>query len=162
MKPLYKIIIKYSLISFVAFLANWYILFGSPLNIPEYIPLTPVKTNGAILFAICITVIILAQKSLIKVQKDISIILLMLYSAGIFFIAECLFHSMMLIITIDYTLHEFLSGIIVITLFSTVLSFFVAFQLKTKRTGQLIIFFVILSILFNVLAYFFPNLKANN
>ncbi|MBB6131267.1 hypothetical protein [Mucilaginibacter lappiensis] len=139
MKPIYKIIIKYSLITFVAFLANWYILFESPLNIPEFIPFTPVKTNGAILCAICITVLIIAQKSLIKVQQDISIILLMLYSTCIFFIAECLFHGVMLIMIIDYTLHEFLSGIIAITLFNAALSFFVAFQLKTKRTGQLIL-----------------------
>jgi len=162
MKPIYKIIIKYSLITFVAFLTNWYILFGSPLNVPEYIPFTPIKINGAILCAICITVLILAQKGLIKVQQDISIILLMLYSTCIFFIAECLFHGVMLIIIVDYTLHEFLSGIVAITLFSAALSFFVAFQLKTRRTGQLILFIIILIVLFNLLAHFFPNLTRNN
>ncbi|SDP17149.1 hypothetical protein SAMN05428975_0563 [Mucilaginibacter sp. OK268] len=162
MKPFHKIIIKYSLITFVAFIATWYVVFESPLNIPEYIPFTPIKTNGAILCTIFITVLIIAQKRLIKVQHDISIILLMLYSTWIFFIAECLFHGVMLIITVDYTLHEFLSGIITITLVNAALSFFVAFQLKTRRTGRLILFIIILTVLFNLLAHFFPNLTRNN
>lgn len=140
-------IIKYSAILTVALLFNWWLFTFSSINIPEFIPKTPIPISGLFLFTVILTSIILIQKKALKSLPEISISKLSFLGSTVCFLSEIVFQSIrqtsISANTFNERLYYFALGVIGITLFGIVLSFFVAFQLKTKKTDLLILFIIV-------------------
>jgi hypothetical protein len=162
---LYKMrnqILKYSGILLIGLLFEWWLIFYSPLNLPKRIPLTPIKIDGLLLTALIISILIFSQKSFLKIYNDLSIFKLTLLGSSICFLAELFFQLIRQPTLNAEGFNEksfyFFLGVIGVTLFGTIFSFFIAFQLKTKRTGILILMIILFIVLVNIIKYFFPFL----
>lgn len=157
-------IIKYTLLLLAGQLISWWIFFFSPFNIPDKIPMTPIKTDGVILVGILLTTIIFAQKKILKLQPNITIINLTFGGTIICFFSEIIFQLVrqptLTANTLNEYIYYFLLGVIGISFFGAVLSFLTAFQLKTKKTQQLILMIVGLMIFVNFIAHLFPKLSG--
>src|SRR5580692_4748566 len=158
MKPVTIIIIKYSGILLAWFLIAWWAVFFSPFNIPEYIPYTPIKVYGLFLCGFILTVLIFSGKELLRRESTLGIVNLTLIGTAICFLNEVVFQFILSFTLTADRLSLFIEGVITTTIFCAFLSFFVAFQLKTKRTGRLVLFIVALIILFKILTIAFPTL----
>jgi hypothetical protein len=59
----------------------------------------------------------------------------------------------------DISWNSFFSAVVVMTILGCSLSFFIAFQLKTKRTGRLILIIAGFLSIFAILIYLFPSIQ---
>jgi hypothetical protein len=162
MKPATIIILKYSGLLLFAFLIAWWFCFFSPFNIPEYIPHTPIKIYGLILTALILTTLILSQKELLKENEIRSVINLTLLGTVINFVNELIFQFILSFTETSDKLYHFIMGTTTTTIFCAILSFFVAFQLKTKRTGRLIFYICVSLIAFKVLTILVPSIAEHD
>jgi hypothetical protein len=156
MKPFSITIVKYSGILLLWVLILWWGTFFSPLNIPEFIPHTPIKVYGLLFFGFTLTILILAQKEFLTKNTTLNVVNLTLLGAAICFINEVVFQFIISFTETSDKLYYFIRGTVTTTILWTVLSFFTAFQLKTRRTGQLILFILVFIVLFKVLTMAFP------
>jgi predicted membrane channel-forming protein YqfA (hemolysin III family) len=138
--------------------------FLSPFDVPDKIPLTPIKIHGLILVGLLLTILILVQKKLLKSQPATTITKLTFLGLLICFSSEVIFQTLRQTTLKTETLKErifyFFLGVISITIFGTVISFLTAFQLKTKKTGQLIIMIIGFLVFINLINRFFPTLSV--
>jgi hypothetical protein len=155
-------IIKYTLLLLVGQLISWWTFFFSPFDIPDKIPQTPIKIDGIILIGLLLTILIFAQKKFLKLQPETTIIKLTLLGTIICFSSEVIFQTVrqptLIADTLNDHIYYFLLGTIGVSLFGTAISFLTAFQLKTKKTGQLILMIIGLMTLANILKYLFPTI----
>jgi len=135
-------------------------MFYSSLNIPEVIPFTQIRVYGLGLGGCILTVLILSQKELLKKTPTLSVVNLTLLGTTICFINEVIFHFILSFTDEVSRLFYFVEGVTTTTTLCAVLSFFVAFQLKTKRTGKLVLFIAVFLILFKGLTLVFPSFFA--
>lgn len=161
MKPITILILKYAGILSGMFLILWWTIFFSSFNIPEFIPHTPIKIYGLFLCGFILTILIFSQKELLRKNETFSIGNLTLIGTAICFINEVVFQFILSFTNEIDKLYYFFSGVISTTIFSALLSFLLAFQLKTRRTGQLLLFILTIIILFKGLIIFFPSLEQN-
>jgi hypothetical protein len=160
MKPTTIIITKYSAILFIWVLLLWWALFLSPFDVPEYIPHTPIKIYGLAFTAFILTILILSHKEALRKIPSLSIARLVLIGTAICFIMELLFQFTQSFTLSSDKLRYFISGVTFTTIFGAILSFLIAFQLKTKRTNLLLLFIVIFFLLFKALTIVFPSMAA--
>jgi len=155
-------ILKYSLILLFGFLIEWWIVWYSPLHLPQRIPYTPIKIDGLLLGGLLLTIFIIAEKRFLKANPGATIFSLTVLGTTICFIAEIIFQTIRQPFLTDRTfsehLHYFFRGTIGLSIFGAVFSFFVAFQLIRKKTGQLILLIIGFAVIVNIGRYFFPNL----
>jgi hypothetical protein len=155
---------KYTSLLLIGQLISWWIFFLSPFDIPDKIPLTPIKIHGLILVGLLLTILILAQKKLLKSQPVTTITKLTLLGLLICFSSEVIFQTLRQTTLNTETFKDrifyFFLGVVSITIFGTVISFLTAFQLKTKKTGQLIIMIIGFLVFINLINRFFPTLSA--
>jgi len=104
--------------------------------------------------------LILSQKELLKKTPTLSVVNLTLLGTTICFINEVIFHFILSFTDEVSRLFYFVEGVTTTTTLCAVLSFFVAFQLKTKRTGKLVLFIAVFLILFKGLTLVFPSFFA--
>ncbi len=158
-------IIKFILLLLAGQLISWWIIFFSPFDIPDKIPQTPIKIEGIILVGLLLTILIFAQKKFLKLQPETTITRLTLLGTIICFSSEVIFQTVRQPTLIADTLHDhiyyFLLGTIGVSFFGTALSFLIAFQLKTKKTGQLILMIIGLMLFTNIIKFFFPTLGGH-
>lgn len=156
------LIVKYTSILLSCQLLLWWILYFSPLNIPERIPGTPINVHGLFLITLFVVMFTLGQKSLLRLYPASSVFQLTLFGFLIGLFSETGFQLTRQFTFHDYTLNErltyFFRGVIIIPLFAGFLSFFVAFRLKTKKPGQLALMVICFMVLLSVLVHFFPGL----
>jgi hypothetical protein len=160
MKPATIIITKYSVILFIWVLLLWWALFLSPFDVPEYIPYTPIKIYGLAFTAFILTILILSHKEALRKIPGLSISGLIFIGTAICFIMELLFQFTQSFTLTSDKLRYFVSGVKITTIYGAILSFLIAFQLKTKRTNLLLLFIVIIFLLFKVLTMVFPSMAA--
>ena len=157
-------ILKYSSILLLGLLLQWWIIFYSPLNLPERIPTTPIKVDGLLLVVLLLTILIIAEKRFLKVNPDSTIFKLMVYGTTICFLAEIVFQAIrqpfLNAESFSDRFYYFLLGTIGITAYSAAFSFFIAFQLKRKKTGQLILLIIGFVAIINIIKYLFPTLTG--
>lgn len=155
-------ILKYSAIVLAGLLIQWWIFCFAPFFIPAYIPATPLRTDGLVLMIYIVVTLIFFQTSVLKTHPDKGILSLTCLGIVIYFLAEIVFQGIrMPTLTVDSVnerLYYFLYGVLGITIFAGIFSFLVAFQLKTKRTAQLILMIVGFLFAFYGLRYLFPGL----
>ena len=158
MKPVAIIIIIQCDIAYMA-AAAMVALFLSPIDVPEYIPHTPIKILGFLFCGFMLTILIISQKEALEKDSALRIVNLVCIGTAICFIMEVFFQLVQSFTNDVNKLHYFISGVVSTTIFGAILSFFVAFQLKTKRTGRLVLFIFILLVLFKILIMAFPMLE---
>lgn len=158
MGALAKTILKYAAFLAAAMVFEWWLLYLSPLNIPEFIPRTPIKINGLLLVGTTVIILIIALKKILKEEPGTNIFKLTVLGSVICFIAEVIFQSIQLSTIHSDKLYTFLHGVVGVTIFDIIISFFVAFQTKTGKTGQLLVFIVIFVAVLKVLLWAFPGL----
>lgn len=129
----------------------------SPFGIPEYIPHTPIKIYGLLVIGTILTVLIFAQKELLRKNATLGIIELTLLGTAICFIREFIFQIILSFTETSDKLYHFIVALTSITIICAFLSFFVAFQLKTRHTKRLLLFIVLSLILFKLLMITFPK-----
>jgi hypothetical protein len=155
-------ILQSSGILLLLFLMEWWIIYLSPFNIPEYIPNTPIKIDGLLLSSTIIILLLWQFKNLLLVLPTLSIWKLTMIGTLTVFIAEVLFQSLrqfhMNADTLRDHIYYFILGTMGVSLFSTVIAFLIAFQLKTKRTNTLLLLiFLILGGVYIVKTYLFTG-----
>ncbi|WP_423737172.1 hypothetical protein [Chitinophaga caseinilytica] len=157
-----KLILKYSLITLAGLLVQWWLFFFAPFAIPERIPSTPINIHGVFLIGYLVLILILFQKRLLRAAPDRGIGYLTLQGALMAFWAELAFQLIRMPTLVAETFGERVyycgRGTIMVSAFAAVLSFLVAFQLKTKRTGWLILLIIGVLLLVALLKQVFPGL----
>ena len=106
-----------------------------------------------------LTILILALKELLKENQNIGLFNLIFSGTAIGFLNELAYQFFLSFTYSSDKLYYFLKGVISMTLFYAFLSFFIAFQLKTKRTDRLIFIIIGLGVLVQAINWLFPELK---
>jgi len=157
-----RISLKYSLLLLLGFAIEWWIIWYSPFNLPEYIPGIPIKVSSFFLSIIILTVFINAEKDYLKINANTTILELTYLGTIICFRAEVVFQLIrqpfLNAVTFSDHLYYYAIGVFIVTILCSLFSFLIAFQLKTKRTLILVFMIFSLSILMNVIKYFIPSL----
>ncbi len=112
-------------------------------NIHEYIaPVFPVKPLGILIFSSMLAALIISLKKLKREQEFITMAGLIIYGTFIVFATEVVFQFARQFTFSDLGFGErlamFFRDLTGMTFFGAVLSFFIAYHLKTKNTGRLI------------------------
>lgn len=154
MKPI--TILIYSLILFLSLLLVYWILFFSPLNIPILIPNTKIYFIGVLNFAVTLPILIFSLKNYLKTNQSASIVLLVLTGMLITFLSKTGVQATRVFVFGDDTIYQSILTIIRTVIFFTIISFFVAFQLKTKRTKWLLAFIILFIAVYDTINYFHP------
>jgi hypothetical protein len=132
------------------YIIQWWVLYLSPFNIPTYIPGTPINIGGLLIWVTLILLLLWLIKRLLLVNSTISIWKLTGIGVIVGVTAEFLF-QLIRQETIDADslgdrLHSFFLAILVHVIFSSIISFLISFQLKTKRSNVSALFIIILFI----------------
>ncbi|QKJ32253.1 hypothetical protein HQ865_21645 [Mucilaginibacter mali] len=152
MRSISSIIIIAAAILAAAHLVLWYTFYEMGLNIPEFIPTTSIKTNGPIIFIMILTVFIISEKKIVKQNANISILKLTVQTFAIGGIAEIVFQSVRCYVD-GFSMEDFVIANLVMAVYHWIIAFLVAYQLKTKKTGMLVVFIIVIVIIANVLKY---------
>ncbi|MES2328304.1 MAG: hypothetical protein V4539_01795 [Bacteroidota bacterium] len=151
-----KLLVKYSLILLVGIFIEWWIVWSSPLNLPQFIPGTPIDIGGLLLTGLLLVTLIPALKEANKISSK-TISQLTIFGALICFSAEIIFQPIRIFWLETHPLSDefqfLLIGTIGVSLFASVFSFFIAFQLKTRKTKALIGLIVAFIIIVNIFKY---------
>lgn len=152
-----SIILKFSFILLLGLLVEWWLTQFSPLNLPANIPHTSIRISGLLLMALLISVLIIFQKTILQLQSEKTIFQLTMTGGLVCLIAE-FFFQLIRQTTLDADkfsdrVFTFSRGTIGITIFGIIISFLVSFQLKTKKTGQLVLLIIGVIVLSNIILY---------
>jgi len=155
------VVFKFSFFLLTGLLAEWWLTKLSGLDIPENIPHTPIRISGLLLITLITLVLIAFQKQLLRLDREKTIVQLTVLGGFMILPAEIIFQVVrQLTMEADefndriYTVSR---SAILITIFGLVFSFLVAFQLKTKKTGQLVLITIGVFILFDLLTLYFDK-----
>lgn len=158
-------ILKYSGFLLLGLLVEYWIVWHSPLNISQNIPRTTIKTEGLLLFVLFLSIIITVLNTFFKSHPNTSLLKLGTLGTVICFISLSIFHAVRQIFinadTLNDSVYYFLLGTIGVSTFGAILSFLVAFQIRTKKTGQLILLIIGMIILSNIVQYVFQYFSGN-
>lgn len=161
-----NIILKFSALLLIGHLFNYWLLYYSPLNLPERIPHTPINIGGLFLIVLTVAVLIFFQKTVLKLDNQKTVFQLTLLGAPVCFISELLFQALrfptVIADTLSQRIYYCIRGAIVVPLMCIIPSFFIAFQLKTKKTKLLLFGILIFFVLFGLLKNFYPSLFPDN
>lgn len=153
-----QLVIKNSLILLAGLLFEFWLTHLSDLGLPEFIGNTTLKLNGLILVGLFLASLILLQKGLLRTDPELTISNLTLLSLVMCFISETLFQSFRILYqnigTSTDKLYYITTSSVYTTLFGTALGFLIAFQLKTKKTRQLVVFIVLFILIVNLIQYY--------
>lgn len=107
-----------------------------------------------------VTILVFGQKEFLRAEPELGIFKLTLLGTLICFSESVFFHAANQIPLMgepfSARMEFFLRNLLIITPFAAFLSFFVAFQLKTKRTTLLVLMIIGFMLLINLLQYLFP------
>ncbi|WP_109700762.1 hypothetical protein [Chitinophaga deserti] len=158
-QPVKSLIVRYTFILFATLLIKWWIFFFAPWDIPTHIPSTPMNIHGLAFIACIVAIFILFQRSVLKLLPGTSIWQLMLWSTVSFLLAEAIFQAVRVFTLADATGVEkvqfFVRGTVFTSLFAAAFAFLIAFQLKTKKTGQLLLLILAFLIIVYIINFLF-------
>jgi uncharacterized membrane protein YdjX (TVP38/TMEM64 family) len=134
-----EIILKYSGILLIGQIFNYWLLFYSPLDLPEQIPRTPINIGGLILLVLTTIVLIYFQKAVTKLEGRKTVLQLTFLGFIVCFIAVLLFQIVRFPTVsgnnISERIYYGMRGIVVVTLFGIIISFFIALRIKKKKSS---------------------------
>ncbi len=130
-------IIKNSIILLAVFFIEWWLIYYSPLNLSERVVALNVKINGVLLVGLIVTIFIFAQKSFLRKNPTATIFKLTVLGTTICIVAQIAFQAIrqpfLIVTSVNERFYYFLLGTIVVSVYGAILSFLVAFQLKTQK-----------------------------
>jgi hypothetical protein len=147
------------------FLAGSLVMWGIDYYFPDLFPIpiiagTQVKTFGLTFFFMELTVLIFYIKALLKANPEYSVLLLSAYGCLVCVFAEPVF-QIIRVLNMDLSLaermHKFIFGVLGGIALAFVISFLIAYQIKTKRTGITILIFVTIGAIIRVIQFFFQS-----
>lgn len=154
--------LKYGFLLLIGLIIEWWIVWYSPLNLPEKIPSTPIRVDGILLIILFLIVFIKAEKDYLKANSEATILELTILGTVICLLAEIIFQLIrqpfLNAVAFSEHLYYYTIGVLVVTVFCAFLSFLVAFQLKTKQTFKLVLIIIGFVVLINGIKHFFPGL----
>jgi len=151
-------ILKFAAIFFVVLLIQFWLFDYSDWKIPETIPNTNIQTSGLLIVGALMVILTSAGKQFLKISPSSSVTKLTLAGALIGFFSEFAFQIIRAFTFDSDCFRHFWIGTLSTSACYTLIAFFESFQLKTKRTGMLILYIVILIIVGNIMLYFFPDM----
>jgi len=138
------------------------LILDLPFNLHAPIPLVPVRPLGILTGALIITVIIVALRKLKIHQPEISLVKYALWGTLMVCISEIFFQLIRQYVWYNLQIGEslvmYFHSLIVMSAFGFIISFLTAFQLKTRKTKQLVIMIIGFLIFFNILVRIFPTI----
>ena len=142
-KLLTKTSIQYITVMLMAFIAEWCFTYLFRLVPQGYIPNTNINIEGSLILLIWIVVLTFYLRQSTRFDNSISIWKLTWLGTTVVSAAELLFQFSKTLLDngtlINGTVGNFLRRMIILILLGATLSFFIAFQLKTRRTFILLI-----------------------
>lgn len=147
-----RLTIIFSGILLIGFVFEYWLLYFSGLIIPEHIPYTPINIGGLLILISMLTTLIIFIKKLHRQNSSLSVFRMTLLGSIVCLIAEFIFQLIKLA-TNNYDalkdrVIESGAGVISITFFGAILSFFVAYQIRTRRTRILLLFIILFIAIF--------------
>ena len=153
-----QLVIKNSLILLIGLLFEFWLTNLSDIGFSKFIGNTTLNLSGLILVGLFLTSLILLQKGLLKTNPELTISKLTLLSLAMCFISEIFFQLFRILFqnigSSTDKLYYITTSSVYSTLFGTALAFLIAFQLKTKKTKQLILLIVVFILIVNLIEYF--------
>lgn len=120
--------------------------FYEPINIPFLIPYTPIPVFGTVLVTLYLILLISAEKKILKHKPEITLLALTLTGVIIITSSEFIYQLVRLFTynleSFSEYFYQFTKSFFGSSFFGSAIAFLIAFQLKTKRTGVLILFIV--------------------
>lgn len=117
--------------------------------------------SGLLIILTLIFVFVLFQKTILK-RHNYRTLNLVLLCFVVCFIAETVFQTIRLFFILNYDLRTgfpfFLKGTLGVSFMGAIIAFFVAYQLKTRKTSHLVGYIILFLIIISVITYLFPNL----
>ncbi len=158
MKPVTSIILKHAAMLILTNVLLFWLWFYSPFRLPRLISGTPINIHGIALVSIFVWVLIRQGKQIIKMQPAVNLVWLTASGTLTCFIAEIIIQLIRAFTSDTDKLLSFLLGVISMTIFCAFISFFVAYQLKTKNTRRLVVFIIGFMVLCKLLLQLFPSM----
>lgn len=155
MKPITKIILKFSVFLFLALVLAFYII----PEITEFVFNVPIRLNGLLIFCLALPMLIFIQKQVLKSKPTTNISELTLISTLIVFIAESIFQVIRVFGFDNNRLLYYLSGVAGTVTFFGFISFLIALQIKTRRTNIVVILSIVFMLAIRFLLPLFPVLN---
>jgi hypothetical protein len=124
--------------------------YYEPIDIPAHLPFTPIPIFGTALVTLYLILLISAEKKVLKRKPEITLLALTL--TGVIIITSCEFmYHLLRLFTFDletFTAYFYLftKHFLGSSFFGSVIAFLIAFQLKTKKTGMLMLFIVLVKL----------------
>ena len=88
-----NVILKFTALLLVGHLFNYWLLYYSPLNLPERIPHTPINIGGLFLIVLTVAILIFFQKSVLNLDNRKTIFQLTILGAFVCFLSELFFQD---------------------------------------------------------------------
>lgn len=153
MKLPLSLIFKHTLVLLAVLLVIFWIF--NIAYVPKRIANIPLNIDGLLIIIGVIFILISAEKRLLKYNIDSSILQLTMAGSIIMFSAELIFQAIRCcFFTYENNLQAFILAMLVNLGYGLFIAFLIAFQLKTRRTKQLIWFIIAFIIVCNVLIRF--------
>lgn len=141
-KYLFKIIARYSLLLIAILFLDEFLIYFSGINIPKYIPNTPININGLVLILIHFFLLLKALKGVLRHKAKLRIIQLTFVGFIICLISELFFQTTINIIerteSLSDRIYFILKPTFTISAIFTLISLLISFQIKAKRNGPLL------------------------
>ncbi|WP_448700900.1 hypothetical protein ACFGVR_02435 [Mucilaginibacter sp. AW1-3] len=158
MKQFLPTILKFAAFFFVVLLIQLWLFDYSGWKIPETVPNTNLRTSGLLIVGALMVILLNAGKEFLKISPSSSVAKLTLAGALIAFFSEFAFQIVRAFTYDSDRFYHFLIGTLSTTACYTIIAFFESFQLKTKKTGMLIFYILVLITIGNIMLYFFPDM----
>jgi len=155
------ILLKCGTLLFIAISFLFWLDEYSSFGLPELVPYTPIKLYGTLIIGFTITILIIGEKAILKKDASTNVWQLTLLGLIMFVIAEVPFQVIRAFSFDSDRIGHFLHGFVTNSIFMAFVSFFIAFQLKTKKTGKLILLIVGFAIVLKLLIELFPFIRNN-
>ncbi len=157
-----QIFFKFSFFLLFGQLIIWWLFFYSPFQIEIKPFIFPINIHGLALFIQMLTVIIYAEKNVLKLVPKSTIQKLTSVGTIIVLCSEIIFQTIRQVTTdadnLNERLYYFFYSVIGMTLLGALISFMVAYQLITKNTSKLLLIILAVILFINLINYIFPNL----
>ncbi|OCX50841.1 hypothetical protein BEL04_19125 [Mucilaginibacter sp. PPCGB 2223] len=152
------IILKYSCILLLSKLIIFWLFDYSSFDIPEHIPYTPIMLRGVLIFVLVLSILIFSEKVALKKDATINIAELTMVGVLTILIADVIF-QMVRVATFDSNrLYLYLNGLLSLPIMVVEISFFTAFQLKTRKTERLLLYIGIYLLIAKGFTMVFPQI----
>jgi len=151
---------KHILISSLILVVGFIMLYFLSYIIPSYLLSIPININGVLLIIYVTIILVYSLKFYKKKSKKVKIIELTLIGTISIFISEVIYQIFHHLIfnSSEFSIIRYFQSVITMTIGGLVTSFLISYQLKTGKTGRMILMILGIFIIFAITLTIFPSL----